>query len=75
MVILNDDTVNRLGMGVIGVVDDGCDSLVTINGGYEIMDFESKQSDEISMLAIGTIINDYESLRSKIRLVLYHSMK
>jgi hypothetical protein len=39
-------------MGVIGVVDNGCDSLVTIDGGYEIMDFESKRSDEISMLAI-----------------------
>jgi hypothetical protein len=39
-------------MGVIGVVDDGCDSFVTMDGKYEMRDFKSKQSDEISMLAI-----------------------
>ena len=58
LAILNDVAGNRLGMGMIGVVDDSCDSLVTIDGGYEIIDFESKRSDEILMLAIGTIMND-----------------
>jgi hypothetical protein len=44
--------VNRLGMGMMGAVDDGCDCLVMTDGGYEITDFESKRSDEISMSAI-----------------------
>jgi hypothetical protein len=44
--------MNRLGMGVMGVVDDCCDCLVMTDGGYEITDFESKRSEEISMSAI-----------------------
>jgi hypothetical protein len=44
--------VNQFGMGIMGAVDDGCNCFVTIDGGYEITDFESKQSDDISMSAI-----------------------
>lgn len=44
--------MNRLGIGVIGMADDDCDGFVTMDGGYEITDLESKRSDEISMLAI-----------------------
>jgi len=50
--IPNDVIVSELGRGVRGVVDDGCDSFVTTDGGYEIMDLESKWSDDISMSAI-----------------------
>jgi hypothetical protein len=45
---------------VIGAVDDGCDSFVTMDGGYEINDLESKRSDNISMLAIVAMTNDKE---------------
>jgi hypothetical protein len=31
--ILESVGVNSLGMGVIGAVDDGCDSFITIDGG------------------------------------------
>jgi hypothetical protein len=50
--ISRDVAVNRLGIGVIGMADDDCDGFVTMDGGYEITDLESKRSDEISMLAI-----------------------
>ena len=53
--ILNDVTGNRLGMGTMGVVDDEGDGLVTSDGGEEIMDHESKWSDETSMSAIVVI--------------------
>ena len=33
-------------------MDDGCDCVVITEGGYEIMDLESKRSDDISMSAI-----------------------
>ena len=42
MPILNDVAVNRVGMGMIGAVDNGCNGFVTMDGGYEITDFESK---------------------------------
>jgi hypothetical protein len=48
--------VNRLGMGIMGAVDDGCDCFVMTDGGYEITDFESKWSDEILMSAIMMMI-------------------
>ena len=57
---MNDVVVSELGMGLIGVVDDGCDSLVMIDGGYEIMDLESKRSDEMSMLAIVVVRDEGE---------------
>jgi hypothetical protein len=40
--ILKDVAVNRLGMETTGVVDDGCDCIVMMDGGYEITDSESK---------------------------------
>jgi hypothetical protein len=52
----NDVVVNRLGMGMIGVADDGCNCFVMNDGGYEITDLELKQSDNISMLAILVMI-------------------
>jgi hypothetical protein len=42
--MLNDVTVNRSGIGVIYVVDDSCDCVVMINGGYKIMNLKSKWS-------------------------------
>jgi hypothetical protein len=50
--ILNAVVVNRLERETIGVVDVGCNCFVTTDGGYEMVDFELKQSDNISMLAI-----------------------
>ena len=46
------DVGKRLGRGRIGVVDDSCDCIVMIDGGYEIIDCELKWSEEISMSAI-----------------------
>jgi hypothetical protein len=63
--ILESVGVNSLGMGVIGAVDDGCDCFVMIDGGYEIVDFESKRSDEISMSAIVVMTNDRNEIRKK----------
>jgi hypothetical protein len=48
----NDVVANKLGIGMIGVADDGCNCFVMTNGGYEITNFELKQSDDISMSAI-----------------------
>jgi hypothetical protein len=56
--ISKDVAVNRLGIGVIGVADDDCDGFVMMDGGYEIMDLESKQSDEILMSAIEVMIDE-----------------
>jgi hypothetical protein len=50
--ILNNIAASRSGMGMMGVADDGCDCFVMINGGYEIVDFESNRSNDISMSAI-----------------------
>jgi hypothetical protein len=47
-----------LGIEVIGAVDDGCNSFMTIDGGYEIEDVESKRNNDISMSAIVVITND-----------------
>jgi hypothetical protein len=55
---LKDVGWKSLGRGVIGVVDGGCDSFVTMDGGYEIEDVESKRSDNISMSAIVVMMND-----------------
>jgi hypothetical protein len=63
--ILNDVAVNRSGIGVMGVVDDGCDCFMTIDGGYEIVDFESKRSDDISMSAIVVITNSNDEVKKK----------
>jgi hypothetical protein len=52
-------------MGVIGVVDDGWDCFVMIDGGYEIVDFESNRSDDISMSAIVVMRNDRDEIRKK----------
>jgi hypothetical protein len=52
-------------MGMMGVVDDGCDCFVMIDGGYEIMDSESKRSDNISMSAIVVMMNDRDEVRKK----------
>jgi hypothetical protein len=48
----NDVVANKLGMGMIGVADDGCDCFVMTDGGYKITDFKSNQSDDILMSAI-----------------------
>jgi hypothetical protein len=61
---LKDVAVNRLGMGMTGMVDDSCDCFVMMDGGYEIMDSELKQSNNISMSAIIVIMND-DSKREK----------
>jgi hypothetical protein len=37
---------------MMGVVDDGCTCFVTIDGGYEMRDFESNRSDDVLMSAI-----------------------
>jgi hypothetical protein len=60
LLISNDVAVNKSGMGMIDVVDVGCNCFVMIDGGYEIMDSESKRSDDISMSAIVVITNDNE---------------
>jgi hypothetical protein len=61
--ILNDVAATRSGIGVMGVVDDGCDCFMTIDGGYEIVDFESKRSDDISMSTIVVIMNNNDEVR------------
>jgi hypothetical protein len=43
---------------VIGAVDDGCNSFMTMDGGYEMEDLESKRSEDISMSAIEVMTND-----------------
>ena len=58
MPISNDIAVNRVGMGMIGEVDNGCDGFVAMDGGYEMTDFESKQSDEILMLVMVMMRDD-----------------
>ena len=58
MAILNDVAANRSGTGIMGVVDDGCEGVVVIDGGYDIMDLESKWSDDISMSAIVVIVEN-----------------
>ena len=50
--ISNNVAENRSGIGMMGMVDDGCNCIVMIDGGYEIMDLESKWSDDSSMSAI-----------------------
>jgi hypothetical protein len=54
--IPNDVAANRSGRGMMGVVDDGCTCFVTIDGGYEMSDFESNRSDDVLMSAIVTIM-------------------
>jgi hypothetical protein len=56
-------------MGIMGAVDDGCDCVVMTDGGYEITDFESKRSDEISMSAIMVMIPSSQFIENKICLV------
>jgi hypothetical protein len=63
--ISKDVAVNRLGIGVIGVADDDCDGFVTMDGGYEITDLESKRSDEISMSAIVVMGMNNSKIRRK----------
>jgi hypothetical protein len=58
LLILRDVGWKSRGIGVIGAVDAGCDSFVTMDGGYEMNDLESKRSDDISMLAIVVMMND-----------------
>ena len=55
MLPISNDVGRRLGRGRIGEVDDGSDCVVTTDGGYEIMDLESKRSDDISMSAMVTM--------------------
>jgi hypothetical protein len=52
-------------MGMTGMVDDGCDCFVMMDGGYEITDSESKRSDDISMSAIVVMTNDRDEVRKK----------
>jgi hypothetical protein len=63
--ILKDVAVNKSGMEMTDMVDDGCDCFVMMDGGYEIMDSESKQSDNISMSAIVVMMNDRNEVRKK----------
>ena len=49
------DIGRRLGRGRIGEVDDGCNCVVIIDGGYVMTECESNQSDEISMSAMVTM--------------------
>jgi hypothetical protein len=52
-------------MGMMGVVDDGCDCFVMIDSEYEIMDLELKRSNDISMSAIVVMMNDRDEVRKK----------
>ena len=65
MPISKDVGVNRSGIGMMGVVDNGSKCVVMTNGGYEIMDLELKWSDDILMLAM-VMMNDSNKKRESV---------
>ena len=63
MLPISNDVGRKLGRGRIGEVDDECDCVVIIDGGYVMTECESNRSDEISMSAI-VVIGDSKNKES-----------